>query len=147
MTHRVFISYSSQDERAADAVCEALEGNGIRCWISHRDNKAGASWSEMILAAINEARVVVLVLSGHSNRSSMVAREIERAANKNIPIVSLRIEDVMPSGSLEFFLSANHWFDAYPLLHVAFGADLLVLCAALALATLLPFADRRGIER
>ena len=115
MTHRVFISYSNQDERAADAVCEVLEGNGIRCWISHRDNKAGASWSEMILAAINEARVVVLVLSGHSNKSSMAAREIERAANKDIPIVALRIEDVMPSGSLEFFLSANHWFDAYPL--------------------------------
>ncbi len=37
-------------------------------------------------------------------------------------------------------------FDAYPLLHVAFGAHLFVLCAALALATLLPFADRRGIE-
>jgi energy-coupling factor transport system permease protein len=38
-------------------------------------------------------------------------------------------------------------FDAYPLLHVTFGAGLLVLCAALALAVLLPFADRRGIER
>jgi hypothetical protein len=115
MPHRVFISYASQDGRPADAVCAALEGNGIRCWISHRDNTVGASWSEMILAAINEARVVVLVLSGHSNRSSMVAREIERAASKNIPIVALRIEDVKPSKSLEFFLSANHWFDAYPL--------------------------------
>src|SRR5580700_4379586 len=100
MPHRVFISYASQDGHVADAVCAALERNGIRCWISHRDNRAGASWSEMILAAINDARVVVLVFSGHSNRSSMVA---------------LRIEDVKPSKSLEFFLSANHWFDAYPL--------------------------------
>jgi energy-coupling factor transport system permease protein len=37
-------------------------------------------------------------------------------------------------------------FTAYPLLRVAFGFGLLVLCGALALAILLPFADRRGIE-
>jgi hypothetical protein len=115
MNHRVFISYSSQDERAADAICTALEAEGIRCWISHRDNQAGAAWSEVILAAIHSARVVVLLLSEHSNTSSMVAREVERAANKNIPIVSFRIEDVKPQGCLEFFLSAHHWLDAFPL--------------------------------
>jgi energy-coupling factor transport system permease protein len=37
-------------------------------------------------------------------------------------------------------------FDAYPLLHVPLSAGLLALCAALATTTLLPFADRRGIE-
>jgi energy-coupling factor transport system permease protein len=37
-------------------------------------------------------------------------------------------------------------FSAYPLLHVPLSAGLLVLCLALALATLLPFLDRRGIE-
>ncbi len=37
-------------------------------------------------------------------------------------------------------------FDAYPLLHVPLSAGLLALCAALAATTLLPFADRRGIE-
>jgi hypothetical protein len=115
MNHRVFISYSSHDEGVANAICAALETNGIRCWISHRDNQAGAAWSEVILAAIQSARVVVLLLTEHSNTSSMVAREIERAANKNIPIVSFRVEDVMPSGALEFFLSSHHWLDAFPL--------------------------------
>jgi hypothetical protein len=125
MSHRVFISYSSQDERAADAVCGALEENGIQCWISHRDNQAGADWSEVILAAIQRARVVVLLLSKHSNASSMVAREIERAANKNIPIISLRIEDMAPSGSLEFFLSSHHWLDAFPLPVHSYGDKLV----------------------
>jgi energy-coupling factor transport system permease protein len=37
-------------------------------------------------------------------------------------------------------------FTAYPLLHVPLSIGLLVLCAALALTVLLPFADRRGIE-
>lgn len=38
-------------------------------------------------------------------------------------------------------------FTAYPLLHMPLSAGLLVLCAALALAILLPCCDRRGIER
>jgi energy-coupling factor transport system permease protein len=37
-------------------------------------------------------------------------------------------------------------FTAYPLLHLPLSAGLLVLSAALVLAVLLPFADRRGIE-
>jgi energy-coupling factor transport system permease protein len=37
-------------------------------------------------------------------------------------------------------------FTAYPLVHAPVGLGLLALCGALALAILLPFADRRGIE-
>jgi len=37
-------------------------------------------------------------------------------------------------------------FDAYPEVHAPTGAATLVLCAALAAAVLLPFADRRGVE-
>ena len=37
-------------------------------------------------------------------------------------------------------------FTAYPLIHAPIDAGLLALCAALALAILLPFSDRRGIE-
>jgi energy-coupling factor transport system permease protein len=37
-------------------------------------------------------------------------------------------------------------FTSYPLLRVPLSAGLLVLCAALSLAVLLPFVDRRGIE-
>ncbi|HXA53425.1 MAG TPA: energy-coupling factor transporter transmembrane component T [Solirubrobacteraceae bacterium] len=38
-------------------------------------------------------------------------------------------------------------FSAYPLVHAPLTPVLLVLCAALAFAILLPFADRRGVER
>jgi energy-coupling factor transport system permease protein len=37
-------------------------------------------------------------------------------------------------------------FTAYPLVHAAVGLGLCALCAALVLAVLLPFCDRRGIE-
>jgi energy-coupling factor transport system permease protein len=38
-------------------------------------------------------------------------------------------------------------FDAYPEVHAPVGAGTIAVCAALLLAVLLPFADRRGVER
>jgi hypothetical protein len=113
--HRVFISYSSQDKRTAEAVCAALEAQKIKCWMAHRDNRPGVQWDEGILDALNSARAVVLILSAHANDSPMVKREAERAASKNIPIVPFRVEDVLPAKSLEFFLSGTHWLDAFSL--------------------------------
>jgi hypothetical protein len=54
------------------------------------------------------------VFSASSNLSSQVRREVERAIHKQLSVLPFRIEDVLPSKSLEFFLSAQHWMDAYP---------------------------------
>jgi hypothetical protein len=56
---------------------------------------------------------MVLVFSGSSNDSGQVRREVERAVHKQLPILPFRIEDVLPSKSLEYFLSAQHWMDAF----------------------------------
>lgn len=114
MSRPVFISYSSQDKAQAEAVAAALEAAGVGCWIAHRDNTAGTHWDEGILDAIDAASIVVLILSAHANASGMVKREIERAASRNIHIVPLRVEDVPPGRSLEFFIHSHHWLDAFP---------------------------------
>ena len=38
-----------------------LESNGVRCWIAPRDVTPGMEWSECIIDAIEECRVMVLV--------------------------------------------------------------------------------------
>ena len=55
---------------------------------------------------------MVVILSSDSNISPQVMREAERAVNKGISIIPLRIEDVPLSKELEYFLSAAHWLDA-----------------------------------
>jgi hypothetical protein len=57
---------------------------------------------------------MILVLSASSNDSPQVRREVERAVHKQLIILPFRIEDVRPSKSLEFFLSTQHWMDAFP---------------------------------
>src|SRR3954464_537249 len=108
----VFISYSSADKPAADAVCAALEAKRWRCWIAPRDVLAGSEWGGAIVEAIERSRLMVLVYSSHANQSQQVIREVERAVNKNLPLIPFRIDAAAPSKNMEYFLSASHWLDA-----------------------------------
>lgn len=112
MPHDVFISYSSIDKSIADAACAVLEQNQVRCWIAPRDVVPGREYAGEIVEAIENSRLLVLILSNHSNSSSQVLREIERAVSKGLPILPFRIEEVQLSKNLEYFLSAPHWLDA-----------------------------------
>lgn len=110
--HDVFISYSTQDKPIADAVCAGLEAKGIRCWIAPRDILAGMEWGQAIVEAIGSAKVMVLLLSASANKSSQIPKEVDRAMNKGVPVLPLRIEDVQPAGALEYYLGPAHWLDA-----------------------------------
>lgn len=112
MAHDVFISHSAKDKVTADAVCALLEAEGIRCWMAPRDILPGSDWGEAIIDAIEGCRIMVLIFSSHSNRSTQIKREIERAVHKEKIIIPFRIEDVAPAKSLEYFISTSHWLDA-----------------------------------
>jgi sugar lactone lactonase YvrE len=112
MAHDVMISHSNKDKPAADAACAALEARGIRCWIAPRDINPGQDWAASILRAIRDARIVLLIFSRHANESLQVRREVERAAHSGKVLLPLRIDDVLPEETLEFFLSTPHWLDA-----------------------------------
>lgn len=112
MAHDVFISHSSNNRTVANAVCAALEGIGIRCWIAPRDVLPGRSYSGEITRAIQQSRAFVLIFSAQSNNSEQVLREVQLAANSHLHIVQFRIEPVTPSDDLEYYLSGPHWLDA-----------------------------------
>jgi hypothetical protein len=112
MAHDVFISYASRDKAAADAICAGLEQRAIRCWIAPRDIVPGVPWAESIIDAIEGSGVMLLIFSEASNKSVQVQREVERAVHKDVPLVPVRIENVMPTRTMEYFISSQHWFDA-----------------------------------
>ena len=113
MAHDVFISYASSDKAVADAVCSQLESvHRIRCWIAPRDVTPGASWAESIIEALDGSKIMVLIFSSNANASMQIEREVERAVHKGINIIPLRIENTVPTKTLEYFISAPHWLDA-----------------------------------
>jgi|SRR6185437_758427 len=110
----IFVSYSQSDRDCAFEVTDHLEANGFNVWIAPRDVSPSADWAEEIIDAISGARVMVLIFSDSSNGSPQVRREVERAVHKQLRILPFRIEQVLPSRSLEYFLSTQHWLDAFP---------------------------------
>lgn len=114
MARDIFISYSQPDRECAFELTQLLEAKGFSVWIAPRDISPAAEWAEEIIDAISAARVMVLVFSARSNSSPQVRREVERAVHKGLRILPFRIEDVLPSKSLEYFLSSQHWLDGFP---------------------------------
>ena len=112
MSHDVFISYSSIDKAAADTICRDLEQRGISCWMAPRDIVPGMPWAESIVDALEASGIMVLVYSANANVSVQIHREVERAVHKNIPLLPIRIEEAVPTRSMEYFISSTHWFDA-----------------------------------
>jgi TPR repeat protein len=55
---------------------------------------------------------MVVVFSSNANASGHIPREVERAVSRGIPVIPVRIEDVVPRGGLEYFFSSSHWMDA-----------------------------------
>ncbi len=112
MAHDVFISYSTRDKAMADAACHALETQKIRCWYAPRDISSGALWAEALVDAIAASRVFVLIFSDGSNSSPQVLREVVEAAERGIPIIPVRVEEVLPTKAMAYYLRTIQWLDA-----------------------------------
>jgi hypothetical protein len=148
MPRDVFVSYSVPDRDCAFELVAHLEAHGLSVWIAPRDISPAAEWAEEIIDAIASARLMVLVFSAHSNASPQVRREVERAIHKQVPVLPFRLEDIVPSKSLEYFLSSQHWLDGFPVprephyqrlcAHVA--ARLSIAAAAIPAAVVAPVA-------
>jgi TPR repeat protein len=112
MAFDVFISYPHQEKATADAACAALESSKIRCWIAPRDVAPGAEWAGSIVHAIDNCRAMVLIFSSHTNQSRQIRREVQRAFDKEKPVVPFRIENVIPEEGLAYYMGPVHWLDA-----------------------------------
>jgi len=108
----VFISHSHKDKAIADTICHHFEQAKIKCWIAPRDISPGATWSHSIADAIPECKIMLLIFSSSSNMSDQVLREVELSVSEKLIIVPVKIEDIMPTGGMKYYLSTVHWIDA-----------------------------------
>src|ERR1700677_584946 len=109
----VFISHSSTDKKIADTICEFLEARGASCWIAPRNILPGEEWGDSILRGIQTCQIMVLVFSKVANDSGPVRSEVDRAVNARKVLIPFRIENVAPTGAMEFHIGRRHWLDAY----------------------------------
>lgn len=109
---QLFISHSSADADVAVKVCELLERNDIPCFIAPRDIRSGKEYAEELVEGIDHSSAMILLMSKNANNSPHVLREVERAVSKSIPILVYKLEDVVLSKSMEYFLMTHQWINA-----------------------------------
>ncbi|MBS3753276.1 MAG: toll/interleukin-1 receptor domain-containing protein, partial [Anaerolineales bacterium] len=112
MTHEVFVSYSTKNKDAAQAVVSGLEEQGLRCWIAPRDILPGTPYGESIINAIQGCRIFLLILSEDANGSRQVLREVDHASSLDKDILPFLIETMQPSGSMAYYLGPEQWLEA-----------------------------------
>ena len=108
----IFISYSSKNTEIAEKARDYLEDNGINCWMAPRDIKTSDNYAQEIMDGLINAKMVLLIFSKDSNDSEYVREELNNAFIRDKPILPFRIDDILPTGRIEFFLRNQQWLDA-----------------------------------
>ncbi|WP_405274232.1 toll/interleukin-1 receptor domain-containing protein, partial [Methanobrevibacter sp.] len=105
MNHEVYISYSKKDSEIAMQICEAIESNDIRCWISSRDLDRKKDPIEQMANAIQSAENVVLIYSKNAMESQNVKNEISFALSNQISVIPVNVD--ASSEVPDLFIGAN----------------------------------------
>ena len=113
MTRKVFLSYSSKDQKIAAGICAALETRGHPCWMSSRDVKPGENFQGAIVRAIRDAGVMVMVFSSNANNSDEIKKEMALASQCKLMVIPVRAEDVLPSEDFTYELATRQWIDMF----------------------------------
>lgn len=112
--HDVFISYSSRDMEAAQAICHVLEQNEIRCWMAPRNIPPGSDYGDVIDEAIKSCKAVVILYSEKAASSPWVTGELNVAFEEQKTIIPFRLDKTPLKGQTRVMLNQRHWIDAYP---------------------------------
>ncbi len=113
MEKRIFISHSSKDHETASIICDALEKNGLLCWIAPRDIPYGKEWAGEISKAIENSSAFLFLSSGNSNASGQVSREIQLAIENEVPIIPIRLDGADYSDTNKYYLATIHCMFQY----------------------------------
>jgi len=110
---KIFITYSSKDQKVARTICTALENRGLACWISSRNVRPGQNFQEQIVKAIRGARIMVLVFTTNANNSNEIKKELALASQNNLVVIPVRIEDVAPNEAFAYEFATRQWIDLF----------------------------------
>lgn len=106
--HRLFVSYSSTDLAAVEAIEKELGEKGVSVWRDRNDLYAGEHWPKALGEAIAAKDAVLLVWSKHARESDYVELEWCTGIALKKTILPYRLDDTPLPPSL----SAVHAIDA-----------------------------------
>lgn len=101
----VFISYSSKDNEFVNMIVKILDQMGISYWRAPEMIPAGSNYAREIPKAILGCEVFLLVLSGTSQQSIWVEKEVDSAVRNRKVIIPVQIDYTPLSEMFLFYLN------------------------------------------
>lgn len=112
MNHDVFISFSFIDKTIVDKISNQLNFvYNIPCWICTADIRGGDDFYDDIVEAIEVSKLLLLVQTQSSVKSSEVQDEVMCALNSNKIVVPFIVDDSELKGKLKLKLSSTQRVD------------------------------------
>ena len=109
----IFICYSRKDTAAVTQWVKRLEQEGFSVWVDLTSVDGATLWTKEIVEAIDQCRVVILMLSRSSVNSHHVVKEVSLASDKQKRILPLKLEAVDVPPSMQYQLANIHFLEVY----------------------------------
>ena len=105
MQDEVFISYARSDREKVMPIVGILRSAGVSIWIDEGKIDAATLWSEEIVDAINNCKVMIVMLSKNSTSSENVVKEVMLASENKKQILPVYIESTDVPRKLQYQLA------------------------------------------
>lgn len=112
-TPEVFISYSSKQTEQAEEICEFLRANNISCWMAPDSIPAGSNYIEMIPLALEQVKIVVVLLTPDAEKSKWVQKEVSTAIGSGKYLIPYQMEEYPISMPFQFLLDGEQILQEY----------------------------------
>lgn len=118
MTHDIFISYSRKDLQQVIAIRDEIkEKLGADSWIDIKGIESGEQFVNVIIEAIDKAKVVLFMFSASSLQSDYTKKEIMYARNVGKKIVPVILDNSSLSGWFLFEFGTVDYVDIHNEMH------------------------------
>lgn len=112
MGEKIFISYCRKDLAKAKQIKKEIEkSTSTRCWMDLEGIESGSQFEDVIISAIDNAKVVLFLLSENSMESEYSQKEIRYAYKKRKKFVPVNIDGCSPNGWFLFTFSGTDVID------------------------------------
>ena len=105
MNEEVFISYAAKDRERVLGLVKRLRSAGTTVWIDQAGIDVATMWSQEIVNAIRDCKVMLLSISPHSTESENVVKELALASERKKPIIPVYLEPADIPGTMEYQLA------------------------------------------
>jgi len=95
---RLFISHRDTHKIAAKELAKTLKDYGISAFVAHDSIEPMTTWQQEILKGLETMEIMLAFVTDDFHESTWTNQEIGYALGRNIPVVSLKLQQSDPSG-------------------------------------------------